>query len=113
MSASNSSINSAAAATANGSAPGAPRIRKHTGTPIDLTGVEGVDMLSPNERELCSMLRLLPMLYLSIKDQLLREQARLGYLKRAHARAIIKIDVNKTSKIYDFFVSTGWINPGR
>jgi len=44
-----------------------------------------------------------------IKEQLLKEHARLGGLKRRQARELIKIDVNKTGKIYDFFVEAGWI----
>jgi len=39
----------------------------------------------------------------------LKEYARLGSLKRRQCRELIKIDVNKTSKIYDFFVECGWV----
>lgn len=89
------------------------KVRRRAGVPIDLTDAEGVELLSVPEIELCSVLRLLPKVYLTIKEQLLREQSKIGYIKRGHARSIIKIDVNKTSKIYDFFVSAGWIRSNR
>ena len=69
-------------------------------------------MLSQNEQELCSMLRLLPRQYLVIKDALIRESFRLGYLDKDMATQMIKIDVNKTSKCYDFFLRHGWIAAG-
>lgn len=85
--------------------------KRKLGIPIDLTDVEGVELLSNSEIELCSWLRLLPRVYLNIKETLLKEQAKFGYLKRAVARGLVKIDVNKTSRIYDFFVAAGWISP--
>jgi len=80
-------------------------------TPLNIAHSEGVDLLSDKERHLCSILRLYPRLYLQIKDTLVREYLKQGGLKRAQARAAVKIDVNKTSKLYDFFVAAGWIKP--
>ena len=80
-------------------------------TPLNISHAEGVELLSEKERHLCSILRLYPRLYLSIKDTLIREYLKLSGLKRAQARAAVKIDVNKTSKLYDFFVAAGWIKP--
>jgi transcriptional adapter 2-alpha len=79
--------------------------------PLNISHAEGVDMLSEKEREICSILRLYPRLYITIKDTLIKESLRLGGLKRAQARASVKIDVNKTSKLYDFFITAGWIKP--
>ena len=84
---------------------------RKVGMPLDLTNCVDYDLLSPSEQDLCSILRLIPKVYLEIKETLLREQAKNGFLKRATARSTIKIDVNKTSKIYDFFVSAGWVRP--
>lgn len=81
--------------------------------PLNLDGVEGVDMLSASEKDLCSRLRMYPRPYLIIKETLLSEYARTGILKRRRARELIKIDVNKTGKLYDFFVENGWIKPPR
>lgn len=83
----------------------------YLGSPLDISDADGHELLSPNERNLCSILRLLPRLYLSIKETLIAANAKFGHLKRAQARSLIKIDVNKTSRIYDFFVGAGWINP--
>lgn len=79
--------------------------------PLNISHADGVELLSDKEREICTILRLYPRLYLSIKDTLIRECLRLGGLKRAQARASVKIDVNKTSKLYDFFITAGWIRP--
>lgn len=74
-----------------------------------MEGEEGVELLTAQEVVLCSNLRLLPRPYLAIKETLLREYMKLGSLKRRDARMLIKIDVNKTSRIFDFFVEMGWI----
>jgi len=66
-------------------------------------------LLSEAEYSLCCNLRLLPKPYLVIKEKILSEYARLGSLKKRQARELIKIDVNKTGKIYDFFLSAGLI----
>jgi len=81
--------------------------------PIDLDNAECVHMLSSSEKTLCSHLRIYPKPYLVIKETILKEYARRGFnLKRREARELIKIDVNKTSRIYDFFIEMGWIRPG-
>lgn len=90
----------------SGSPATAPR---KASTPLNISHADGVDLLSERERHLCSILRLYPRLYLSIKETLIRENMRMGGLKRAQARAAVKIDVNKTSKLYDFFIAAGWI----
>jgi transcriptional adapter 2-alpha len=56
------------------------------------------------------MLRILPKPYLVIKETLVREYARRGgKLRRREARDLVKIDVNKTSKVWDFLVHTGFL----
>ena len=40
----------------------------------------------------------------------MEECRKLGHLRLAQARCMIKIDVNKTRKIYDFLVEEGLIN---
>jgi len=77
--------------------------------PLDLKDADGVNLLSEAEYSLCCNLRLLPKPYLVIKEKILSEYARLGSLKKRQARELIKIDVNKTGKIYDFFLSAGLI----
>ncbi|KUF88379.1 Ferric reduction oxidase 6 [Phytophthora nicotianae] len=47
--------------------------------------------------------------YLVIKDALVRECYRLGYLTKKMAKETVQIDVNTTGHIYDFFVKCGWV----
>lgn len=78
--------------------------------PLNISSSEGHDLLSTAEQELCSKLRILPRAYLVIKETILSEyMKRNGNLKKRTARSLIKIDVNKTSKVWDFFVAKGWI----
>ncbi|KAI9366640.1 hypothetical protein BD770DRAFT_311663 [Pilaira anomala] len=86
----------------------APAGRKPA-NPLNIRDADGVHLLTEEEQILCSTLRIMPRPYLVIKDTILKEYARQGYLKRRQARSLIKIDVNKTSRIYDFFVESGWI----
>ena len=61
------------------------------------------------ELELCSTLRLLPTHYLVIRDTIVRESIRLGDLSAVDANALLNIDIRKTGRLYDFFVSAGWV----
>eukprot|EP01119_Soliformovum_irregulare_P012673 TRINITY_DN3305_c1_g1_i2.p1 TRINITY_DN3305_c1_g1~~TRINITY_DN3305_c1_g1_i2.p1 ORF type:complete len:479 (-),score=126.33 TRINITY_DN3305_c1_g1_i2:96-1532(-) len=61
------------------------------GAPLDITGAPGYDLLTDKERELCSQLRLFPQQYAVIKDTLLRESLRVGYLRKGSARQLVKI----------------------
>jgi len=83
------------------------------GQPLDLEGQPGVELLSPRERQVCSTVRILPKQYMAIKDTLLSEYAKCGHLNKTVARALVKIDVNKTARLFEFFEQSGWINrPG-
>ncbi|KAJ2794321.1 Transcriptional adapter ada2 [Coemansia furcata] len=90
-------------------------VRKPTApNPLDIESADGVELLAASERDICARLRIFPRPYLVVKETLLAEYARNGVLKRRQARQLVKIDVNKTSKLYDFFVQSGWIKaPGR
>lgn len=81
--------------------------------PLDITHATDFELLSPEEKQLCSTLRMLPKPYLAIKNQLMKEAIRgNGMLKKKEARQFLKIDVNKASKIYEFFVQMGWCSQG-
>ena len=60
--------------------------------------------------QLCAHIRLVPEAYVEFKRTLVSECIRVGCLKLAQARSLIKIDVNKTRKIYDFLVQEGLVN---
>ncbi|KAL2918480.1 Transcriptional adapter ada2 [Polyrhizophydium stewartii] len=78
--------------------------------PLDVSNTEGVELLSDAERQLCSSLRLFPRAYIAIKDLVLKEQAAKGLVTRRGARALIKIDVNKITKLFGFFLEMGWVS---
>ncbi|POM80833.1 Transcriptional adapter 2-alpha, partial [Phytophthora palmivora] len=76
---------------------------------FSIEGTPGCHLLTPKEKELCCKLKLLPKHYLVIKDALVRECYRLGYLTKKMAKETVQIDVNKTGQVYDFFVKCGWV----
>lgn len=81
--------------------------------PLDISHAADFELLSNEEKQLCSTLRILPKPYLSIKSQLMKEAMKNnGILKKKVARQSLKIDVNKASKIYEFFVQMGWCSQG-
>ncbi|KAJ1791308.1 hypothetical protein LPJ62_001466 [Coemansia sp. RSA 2167] len=81
--------------------------------PIDISNAPMQERLARAERHCCSVLRLLPEQFLSIKLMLLKEglSRSPGTFKKRDAQRLCRIDVNKTSKIYEWFVSMGWL-PG-
>lgn len=101
-----------AAANDRGSRDPTPRVPGHGGrkppTPLNLANAASLDLLTTEEQTLCSALRVLPKPYLLIKETYLREnERRKGLLKRRDARKMMKIDVNKSGRIFDFLVANG------
>jgi transcriptional adapter 2-alpha len=81
--------------------------------PLNLANSPSLHLLTPAEQTLCSTLRILPKPYLVIKETLVREYARRGgKLRRREARDLVKIDVNKTSRVWDFLVQAGFLKIG-
>lgn len=81
--------------------------------PLDISHATDFELLSNEEKQLCSTLRIYPKPYLAIKNQLMKEAIKNeGILKKKDARQLLKIDVNKASKIYEFFVQMGWCSQG-
>uniref|UniRef100_A0AAV1UDN3 Transcriptional adapter n=1 Tax=Peronospora matthiolae TaxID=2874970 RepID=A0AAV1UDN3_9STRA len=78
-------------------------------TDFSIEGTPGSHLLTSKEKEVCRKLKLLPKHYLVIKDALVRECYRLGYLTKKMAKEMVQIDANKTSQVYDFFVKCGWV----
>lgn len=77
---------------------------KRVALPLDIVGLPGCDKLNDGERELCSLIRIIPTSYTEIKQILIDECSKADGLRLADARAVVKIDVNKTRKIYDYLV---------
>lgn len=77
--------------------------------PMDISKAADYELLSAEEKNLCAALAILPKPYLAIKNQLLREAIKNnGILKKKDVWALLKIDQNKSLKIYDFLVQMGW-----
>lgn len=85
-------------------------MQRKSAPPLAIKGLPGYEKLSADERELCSIARVMPASYLDFKHLLITENKKSGYLRLAQARILLKIDVNKTRKIYDFLVENGYIN---
>lgn len=83
---------------------------KRKSTPLNIIGLPNYDQLNKDEKELCSRIRVVPDSYLMFKKMLVAENGKIGYLRLADARRLIKIDVNKTRVMYDFFVEHGFVN---
>lgn len=86
-----------------------PKKFKRTSMPLEIIDLPGFHLLSESEKTLCSTLRLIPENYLEIKEQLISENNKMGFLRLLDARRIVKIDVNKTRKIYDHLIADGFI----
>lgn len=81
--------------------------------PLNLANSPCLHLLTPAEQALCSQLRIYPKPYLVVKEILVREYARRGgKLRRREARDLVKIDVNKTSRVWDFLVQAGYLKIG-
>lgn len=85
-------------------------VQSAKGTPLDIPlDAEGYDLLIRDEAYLCSILRIWPIHYLKIKETLLMHKENHGYFKKRDAQKLVRIDVNKTNKIYDWYIALGWI----
>ncbi len=81
--------------------------------PLNLANSPSLHLLTPEEQTLCSALRIMPKPYLVIKETLVREYARRGgKLRRREARELVKLDVNKVSRVWDFLVQAGYLQLG-
>ena len=61
----------------------APSGGRKPANPLNIRDADGVHLLTEEEQVLCSTLRIMPRPYLVIKDTILKEYAKLGFMKRA------------------------------
>ncbi|KAG8039915.1 hypothetical protein G9C98_000644 [Cotesia typhae] len=78
--------------------------------PLEIEGTPCYDKLDEAEREFCSNVRIMPESYLEFKHLLITENKKMGHLRLAQARTLLKIDVNKTRKIFDFLAQLEFEN---
>ncbi len=91
-------------ATAGGSSKG--------GMPLDIAQAPGASLLDTSEFALCATLRLYPLQYFQSRQTLTRNYDQRGFYKKSAAQKMLRIDVNKTGKLYDYFVSRSWMPAG-
>ncbi|XP_077298084.1 transcriptional adapter 2A [Arctopsyche grandis] len=82
-------------------------IRKRLITPLEIVGLPDYEKLTDKEREFCSRIRLPPSNFLEYREILANESEKRGSLRLCDARKLMKIDVNKTRKLYDLLITEG------
>lgn len=78
-------------------------------TPLDISDYAGASLLDDDEFQLCSSLRLFPIQYFQSRKTLVGNYEKIGFYKKSAAQKMLKIDVNKTGKLYDFFTDRQWM----
>merc|ERR1712106_929737 len=86
-----------------------PNSSRRVSIPLNIIGKPGYDNLNDAERKLSSEIRLLPEDYLRFKNIIVDECRKTNGLRLAQARTLIKIDVNKIRKIYDYLLGEGLV----
>ena len=79
--------------------------------PLDIVGLPSYEKLNEEERDVCSEARVFPEVFLEIKKTFVEECSKSNGLRLADARPLVKIDVNKTRKLYDFLLKKELIFP--
>lgn len=79
------------------------------GAPINMSLQPFALTLTLNEFVLCCFLRLTPIQYYASRDTLVRNWRKSGFYKKSAAQKMLRIDVNKTGRIYDFCIENGWL----
>eukprot|EP00963_Diacronema_lutheri_P008386 scaffold748_cov329-Pavlova_lutheri.AAC.17 len=79
---------------------------------LDISLFPGHEVLSVGERELCSVLRIMPAHYLSMKHKLMLQSRERGSVHPSAAVGFFQIDQAKALRVFDFLVSCGWIVEG-
>jgi len=85
------------------------------GQPLSVIGKPGYDQLHPHEAQIASTLRLSPAQYLSCKKTLILASRQFYAVKggkqfrKSDAQKLCRIDVNKTSQLWEVFARIGWL----
>ncbi|CAG8626657.1 12662_t:CDS:1 [Ambispora gerdemannii] len=84
------------------------------GPPMQITNLPHYDYLQPTEATLASTLRLTPAQYLTSKSSIIsaarRYAKRVMPFRKSDAQRLLRIDVNKSSKLWEFFRDIGWFD---
>lgn len=77
--------------------------------PLKIENYPDSDKLNDDEKEFCSLARIQPVVYLRVKDILIQECNKHGFVTYSKARKIAGIDVNKTRKIHNLMLKLNLI----
>lgn len=67
-------------------------------------------LLTPDEKDLCSKLRIQPKAYLAIKNEIVwHAMQHDGKLKKKQVRELSKIDTTKGGRVFEFICENGWL----
>ncbi|KAL1453695.1 hypothetical protein WDU94_010015 [Cyamophila willieti] len=80
-------------------------VPKRASRKLEISHLPNYKCLTEEEKDLCSTIRLTPESYLNFKEIMITQCKKLGGLKLAQARPLIKIDVNKTRRVYDHLIA--------
>ncbi|KAM0321807.1 hypothetical protein ACHAQA_009904 [Verticillium albo-atrum] len=81
-----------------------------TPMPLSQESAPDLHLLTPEEVKLCEVVRLQPKPYIMIKEQIMSHAVKgNGSLKKKQVREICRLDSHKGGRIFDFFVTAGWI----
>lgn len=72
-------------------------------------GFDNIKQIPPNYHEGDNKLRLLPSVFAELRAKLQEESSLKGGLLLAEAREALRIDVNKTRRVFDLLVAEGVI----
>jgi len=81
------------------------RIIENSKPRMNVCNLPGFQKLDDDERELCALIKMLPESYLKFKELLINECEKSKGIILKTARSLVKIDVNKTRKIYNLLMS--------
>lgn len=87
------------------------RIVENAKPRMNVCNLPGFQKLDDDERELCAQIKMLPESYLKFKELLMNECEKSKGIILKTARSLVKIDVNKTRKIYNLLMSKNIIWP--
>ena len=77
---------------------------------VDLNMPTDWHLLTTEEQQICTSLRLYPKPYLIIKEQALKEALKqMGPLKKKAVKDLCRLDPIKAYRLFDFFADNGWI----
>lgn len=93
------------------SGPSALKIVENSKPRMNVCNLPGFQKLDDDERELCAQIKMLPESYLKFKELLINECEKSKGIILKTARSLVKIDVNKTRKIYNLLMSKNIIWP--